>query len=108
MLAVTDVKNNKRFMKPNSGYQDYVNNFSHVADIFHAENNAGKQNAGFDFGKLIMQRVNKNLRQISDSEKVDQMMRETEKKRNLVQSLSSYGNIPMTMLEKAKIRPSIY
>lgn len=57
MLAVNEVKHKKRNTTRKTGYEDYVNHFSHVADVFAVENRSGKYNAAFEFGKLIMQKV---------------------------------------------------
>ena len=48
-----------------NGYQDYVNHFSHVADVFSVENNSGKFNPAFEFGKQIMARVDKNVQKLT-------------------------------------------
>ena len=58
MLAVNEVKHKSlKTGVGNTGYQDYVNHFSHVADVFSVENRSGKYNPAFEFGKLIMQKV---------------------------------------------------
>lgn len=111
MLAVNEVKHKKKNTTRNTGYQDYVNHFSHVADVFAVENRSGNYNPAFEFGKLIMQKVQNNLKiKKSDSEQVDEMMEQTEKRRmKFAQNQRSvYGSIPMTLLEKAEMRPSIY
>ena len=68
MLAVSEVKSKTRFKSTarKDGYQDYVNHFSHVADVFSVENRSGTFNAAFEFGKAIMARVDDNLKHLSD------------------------------------------
>ena len=51
MLSVKNVKNKKRFNSRDTRVQDYVNNFSHIADSFNVQNKAGVDNVAFDFGK---------------------------------------------------------
>jgi len=56
-----------------------------VADTFSVDTNSGNLNPAFEFGKLIKEKVKKNMRTLTDSEKVDQMMNETEKRRSMRQ-----------------------
>ena len=53
MLTVTDLKRKRMATQRPDTVEEYVNNFSHVADYFEVRTNSGSHNRAFDFGKLI-------------------------------------------------------
>ena len=50
MLTVNDLKRKKMKSKRTTTIEEYVNNFSHVADYFAVRTSSGRANAGFAFG----------------------------------------------------------
>ena len=80
MLSVSDLKRKaEKDLKVNQ-VQEYVNHFSHVADYFSVENRYGKHNIGFDFGRILKQKVDSNIKQFNADE-IERKMKEMEKKR---------------------------
>ena len=61
MLTVTDLKQKRLAMQKKDTVEEYVDNFSHVADYFDVKTKSGGKNSAFDFGKLFQKSTETNL-----------------------------------------------